>query len=123
MSLKMNIACIGLRAKTARAIAVVVAGTGASPLAVKRVELSLVSPAMPATSQPYHEVMDLPWERAKVAVRKAESAIETVASQALEGLLREVRSEGLTVCRVGIVGAPDRNLEAIGSPHIRAHAA
>jgi hypothetical protein len=27
------------------------------------------------------------------------------------------------ICAIGIVGAPDRALEAIASPHIRAHAA
>jgi hypothetical protein len=118
-----SLASIGLRAKTGRAIAVVLVGSGDSPLAVGRAELSLVSAALPATSQPYHEVMDLPWEKARAAARKTETAIEAVASRALEGLLREVRSEGRTVCRVAIVGAPDRNLEAIGNPHIRAHAA
>ena len=37
--------------------------------------------------------------------------------------LRAKQSAGITVCAVGVVGAPERNLESIGSPHIRAHAA
>ena len=106
-------ACIGLRAKTARAIAVVLAGTAAMPRAVVRTEITLASPADPALFQPYHEVMALPWER----------AIEAAASKELQLLIEQLRSRGIDVSCIGIVGAPERNLAAIGSPHIRAHAA
>jgi hypothetical protein len=116
-------ACIGLRAKTARAIAVVLAGTAASPRAVIRTEITLASPAKPALYQPYHEVMDLPWARATVAVQNAERAIEAAATKGLKVLIEELRSRGIDVSCIGIVGAPERNLAAIGSPHIRAHAA
>jgi hypothetical protein len=119
----MRIVSIGLRAKTGRAIAVVLGGQADSPQALRRGEVILVDPKAPATSQPYHEVMGLPWEEAKVAVRGTAAIIEAVASEALERLVRELRSDGLTVCGVGIVGAGDRNLEAIGGAHIRAHAA
>ena len=114
---------IGLRAKTARAIAVVLAGPVDSPRVVKRIELVLSDPAMPATSEPYHEVMELPWERATVAVRKIATRIEEVASKCLARLVREAQAEGFAVRGVGIVGAGNRNLEKIGSTHIRAHAA
>ena len=114
---------IGLRAKTARAIAVVLTGPVDSPRVVRRVEVVLSDPAMPATSQPYHEVMDLPWERAIVAVRKSAKRIETIASKALARLIGDARDEGYTVHGVGIVGAGNRNLEKIRSTHIRAHAA
>jgi hypothetical protein len=116
-------ACIGLRAKTARAIAVVLAGTVAMPRAVVRTEITLASPADPALFQPYHEVMDLPWERAIAAVQSAERAIEAAASKGLKLLIEELRSRGIDVSCIGIVGAPERNLAAIGSAHIRAHAA
>jgi hypothetical protein len=123
MNQPSTIACIGLRAKTARAIAVVLAGTAASPRAVTRTEITLASPAKPALYQPYHEVMDLPWERATVAVQNAERVIEAAATRGLKALLDELRSRGVDVSCIGIVGAPERNLAAIGSPHIRAHAA
>ena len=109
-------ACIGLRAKTARAIAVVLAGTAASPRAVIRTEITLASPAKPALYQPYHEVMDLPWARATVAVQNAERAIETAAAKGLKVLIEELRSRGIDVSCIGIVGAPERNLAAIGYP-------
>ena len=116
-------ACLGLRAKTARAIAVVLAGTAASPRAVIRTEITLASPANPALFQPYHELMDLPWERTVVAVQNAERAIEAAATKGLKLLIAELRSRSIDVSCIGIVGAPERNLAAIGSPHIRAHAA
>src|SRR5262249_7647152 len=74
-------------------------------------------------SQPYHEVMNLPWAQAKIDVQKTVRLIEGIAARALAELIRQARSENLSICGVGIVGAPDRNLEKIGSAHIRAHAA
>jgi len=118
-----EIVSIGLRAKTARAIAVVLSGGPDSPRVVKRTELILADPRVPATAQPYHEVMELPWEEAKVRVRKIASKIEAVTSKALECLVRDLRAGGFLVCGVGVVGAGNRNLEKIGSTHIRAHAA
>ena len=118
-----NTASIGLKARTGRAIAVVLRGPAESPEIVKRTELVLTDRRVPATSQPYHEVMDLPWGEALVAVRPFVSAIEHVAAQALAQLVRELQSEGIRVLGVGIAGAADRDLRKISNPHIRAHAA
>jgi len=123
MSESMTSACIGLRAKTARAVAVVLAGTSGSPRAVTRTEIALASPANPDLFQPYHQVMDLPWERATQAVRDAERTIEGAAIRGLKALIDELRSRSIDVRSIGIVGAPQCNLAAMGSPHIRAHAA
>jgi len=114
---------IGLRAKTARAIAVVLGGPVDSPRVLQRVELKLADPAFPETSQPYHEVLNLPWANAQTVVRKIAAKVEKLASQELGRLIRETRAAGHVVCGVGVVGAGDRNLERIGSAHIRAHAA
>ena len=120
---KAPTACVGLRAKTGRAVAVVLAGPSKTPQPITRTELVLASPDRPSLFQPYHEVMDLPWDRAVLAARKAEQALEAIAAAALGALFAELRARHLTICCVGIVGAPERNLAAIGSPHIRAHAA
>jgi hypothetical protein len=117
------IACIGLRAKTARAIVVAIAGSGDSPHAVARAELKLDTTGKRELYQPFHEVMLLPWDEAILAVRDAERAIETIATRRLESLVLELRNRGFEVGSVAIVGAPERNLKGIGSPHIRAHAA
>jgi hypothetical protein len=116
-------ASIGLRAKTGRAIVVVLSGPPASPRVIKRTQLTLWDPAIPATGQPYHEVMELPWDKAQVAVKKIARRIEAVTTKALARLVKEMQADGYVISGVGVVGAGDRNLEKIGSTHIRAHAA
>jgi hypothetical protein len=118
-----QIACLGLRAKTARAIAVVISGPRESPKAITRAEITLTTPETSALFQPYHQVMNLPWDQAILAVRSSERAIEAAAARSLKSVLLDMRAQGLEITCVAIVGAPERKLESIGSPHIRAHAA
>jgi hypothetical protein len=106
---------LGLRAKTGRAIAVVIAK---GPAFVARREIELFDPSMPATAEPYHQFMELEWERAAVAVQPLAEAIERVAVAALATLIADY-----DVRRIAVVGAPERQLEKIGNEHIRAHAA
>ena len=120
---KSNIVSIGLRAKTARAIAVVLGGTTDAPLVLTKLEITLADPKIPATAQPYHEVMVLPWEESQRAVRKSAAAIEAIARKALGRLIKDLQADGMRVCGAGIVGAKDRDLARIGNYHIRAHAA
>lgn len=120
---KSNLVCIGLRAKTGRAIAVVLGGPSDSPTIVKKFEMGLCDPKIPGTFQPYHEVMELPWDESQKAVLKFTRAIETVARKALASLIKELQSEGMKTAGVGIIGARDRDLARIGNYHIRAHAA
>jgi hypothetical protein len=122
-SAKANLVSIGLRAKTGRAIAVVLGGPPDSPVVLLKTEINLVDPKVPATAQPYHVVMELPsgeWQR---AVSKSAKAIERVATKALAKLIAELQADGHQTLGVGVVGAPDRALARIGNPHIRAHAA
>src|ERR1700682_1759675 len=118
-----NLVSIGLRAKTARAIAVVLGGPRDSPIVLRKFEIALADPKVPATAQPYHEVMDLPWAESQKAVRKSARAIEVIAQKALARLIKELQSAGMIVSGVGIVGAKDKDLARIGNFHIRAHAA
>ena len=118
-----NVVSIGLRAKTARAIAVVLGGPRDSPMVLRKFEIALADPKVPATAQPYHEVMDLPWADGQKAVRKTAHAIEAIAQKALALLIKELQSTGMIVSGVGIVGAKDKDLARIGNFHIRAHAA
>ena len=118
-----NLVAIGLRAKTARAIAVVLGGASDAPVVLKKFEMTLADPKVPATAQPYHEVMDLPWEESEKAVRKSARAIEAIARKALAQLIKELEAADMKVAGVGIVGAKDKDLARIGNFHIRAHAA
>ena len=115
-------ATIGLRTKTAKAIAVALSGRTA-PEFVQRWNLELYDRDVPETGQPHHEVMELPWAEAQVAVRRYEERIENVTTERLRSLLEELRSRAVDVRAIGIVGSPDRSLEKIGNHHIRAHAA
>ena len=120
---KSNLVSIGLRAKTARAIAVVLGGPSDAPFVLKKFEIALADPHTPATAQPYHEVMDLPWAESQKAVRKSAQKIEAIARIALTSLIKNLDSAGMKVSGVGIVGAKDKDLARIGNFHIRAHAA
>jgi hypothetical protein len=118
-----NLAAIGFKAKTGRAIAVVLRGPREAPQLFRRTELILTDPRVPATFQPYHEVMDLPWQESQIKVKPFVRAIEKVAAKALAQLIRELQLEGVKVVSVGIAGTADRDLSKIGNYHIRAHAA
>ena len=120
---KSNLFSIGLRAKTARAIAVVLGGPSDAPIVIKKFEMALADPKIAATAQPYHEVMELPWEESQRAVRKSARAIEAIARKSLASLIKELQSAGMKVSGVGVVGAKDRDLARLGNFHIRAHAA
>ena len=122
-SLNMIQAAIGLKAKTGRAIAVVLSDPTDAPQLIKRTELILTDPRVPATFQPYHEVMDLPWSESEKRVVPFIRAIEKIAAKALAELVHELRSQDVRVVGVGIAGAADRDLSKIGGYHIRAHAA
>jgi hypothetical protein len=119
----MRIASIGFRAKTARAIAIALAAEASEPAYIARWEIALVDPTSPATAQPHHEVMELPWTEAQSAVRPLECCIEEVATKRLHAMLNELGQKGYRVDGIGIVGSADRNLARIGNSHIRAHAA
>jgi hypothetical protein len=116
------IASIGIRTKTAKAIAVALTHRDA-PEFVQRWNLELCDRHVPETSQPHHEVMELPWPKAQIAVRKYEKLIEDVTTERLKTLLEELRARDVHVRSIGVVGSPDRSLEKLGNPHIRAHAA
>jgi hypothetical protein len=116
-------ASIGLKAKTARAIAVVLSGSTSSPEFVCREELSLSDDEVPATMQPYHAVMELTWSESLIAVQPTIRAIQRVTNESLARLIEKVEASGIRIDVVAVVGAPDRQLEKIGNPHIRAHGA
>jgi len=117
-----NIVAVGFRAKTGRAIAVVLGGTARSPRAIRRTEVVLSDPRRNPTCEPYHLVMDLPFAEWTAAVSPAAAAIEKIACQSMKQLFDELAADDLSVPRIGVVGSPDRDLSKIGGAHVRAHA-
>jgi len=106
---------VGFRAKTGRAIAVVLA---APARFIWRGEVSLLDASMSRDTGPYHLVMELPWSESEIAVQKYVKPIQAVATRMLASLMKQH-----AIGAVAVVGSPDRNLAKIGNEHIRAHAA
>lgn len=123
MDKNSNSVSIGFRARTGRAIAVVLGGSRGSPFVVKKFEIKLTDPGIPATFQPYHEVMELTWEEGQKVVRKYVRVIEAVAQKIFAKSVKELEAKGFAVIGAGVVGSRDRDLARIGNYHIRAHAA
>src|SRR5437762_12381204 len=98
-------AALGLRTKTGRAIAVAVAvgEDGGSRLLLRR-ELSLVDPAVPETSQPYHVVMERLWPEALRAVRPYARAIGRAAAASVAAVVSELSPGGARVAAMGRCG-------------------
>ncbi|HKB78547.1 MAG TPA: hypothetical protein VKH35_02410 [Thermoanaerobaculia bacterium] len=119
----MIASALGFRAKTGHAIAVVLALRDGVPSIEWRGEIGLTDPAVPQTAQPYHAVMELPWKDSEQRALRFVAAIEEAAAREIGALRDALRSRGLSVVRVAVVGSADRDLAKIGNPHIRAHAA
>jgi len=88
---------IGFRAKTGKAIAIALSGRTDQPQFCARWTVSLHDPSFPATGQPHHEVMELPWSEAQSAVRPLETRIERIATDMLtfsHAGLHPVRASG-----------------------------
>ena len=101
-----GVAALGFRSKTGRAVLVALGGGLDSPRLLLRREIALSAPEAPATFQPYHSVMELPWADAVAAATATESIIEDVATAATRDLIAELGKLG-----------------RIGNRHMRSHAA
>ena len=113
---------LGFRTKTAKAIAVAFRH-GERAEIVRRWTVELFDRQTPETGEPHHEVLELPWPEALVAVHPLEEKIHCVAARGVQSILDELQTSALTVRAIGVTGSPDRALERIGNRHIRAHAA
>ena len=119
-------AALGLRAKTGRAIAVVLAEAENGPEVVYRGELETWDPEIPDSFHPHHAGLELDPAAAGPVVRGAEKAVQLAARAALGELLSQLSAGGYKVAGAGLVGSPAKDpdqLALIGSPHVRAHAA
>src|SRR6266498_69410 len=107
------IGCIGLRARTARALVVALVGSARTPEALTKSEMVFATSENPSLFQPCHRVMDLPWDRAVAAVRATEQATAEIAAAALEEYVARFKAARVTISAIGIVGAPERDLEIV----------
>ncbi len=114
-------ACLGLRAKTGRAIAVVLAEGDDLPEVLHRGELALWDPTEPDSHQPHHAGLELRADEAARVVAAAEAVAARAAEASLAAFLEEIGRQEVTA--VGVAGPPPGDVSRIGNPHVRAHAA
>ena len=113
---------IGLRVKTGRATAILLAGPVDAPTVSGRRAIQLWDPAIPESHQPYHAELELPPEKSAAVVKRAIAAVESLALTAMKDLATEVRRSGQNLRGVGLVVGSDTDPRRIGNPHVRAHA-
>jgi hypothetical protein len=113
---------IGLRVKTGRATAVVMAGPVSAPRILSRRSLQLWDPAIPESHQPWHADFELPPDESARIVPVALKAVDRVSSSALRELVDEVRSTHGSIVGIALVAGSSTDPESIRNPHMRAHA-
>jgi hypothetical protein len=101
----------------------VLQGPAESPIVLLREEVPLSDRGKPKTWQPFHAVMDLPWEKALAATRPAAQAARAAGARSLRELQTRARGAGAKWVGAGIVAGGAIDPATIGNPHIRAHAA
>jgi hypothetical protein len=112
---------LGFRVKSGFAVAVVVSGSAAAPVALARRIVALSDPAVGETKQPYHDGFGTAREDRKEIARLTE-IVQRCASRSIADLLADdLFSDGS--CRgAGLVVGSVIDPAAVGNPHIRAHA-
>jgi len=112
---------LGFRVKSGFAVAVVVSGSAAAPVALARRVVALSDPAVEETKQPYHDGFGTAQEDQKEIARLTR-IIQRCASRSIADLLAD---EVFNDCRcrgAGLVVGSVIDPAAVGNPHIRAHA-
>lgn len=115
-------AAIGLRVKTGRATAVLVAGSAKAPRVLERRAVDLTDPDVPSSRQPYHAGLDLPEGESAPAVIEGCEAARHVGLRVVRQLLDDLRRAGHTPSGIGLVVSSDSDPATLKNPHIRAHA-
>src|SRR4051812_8368454 len=108
---------IGFQVKSGFAIAVVVDGPAASPIAVARRVVELHDPTAKDTKQPFHSKRGEAEEDPKAIARRT-ALIEKAAAESVKALLIEAPGATRANLVVGSVIDPAK----VGNQHIRAHA-
>lgn len=109
-------ASIGLRVKTGKAMAVVIAGSQSAPLPILREEVALADRSDGNTVHPYHLEIEGHPESVAAAVRTAKRIGAAALKRLFETVRRTEAIEFVTVV-VNTHTPPER----ITSPHMRAH--
>ena len=113
---------IGMRVKTGRATALVMAGTRAAPRLLERRELQLHDPKVPYSGQPHHAALELDEKKAAPITRRALETVRALGRSELEAAIRAVAAAGHELRGLGLVVGSLGDPAKLGNPHVRAHA-
>jgi hypothetical protein len=120
MSTQVN-SSLGIRVKSGRAIAVVLAGTHTSARVLRSATLPLSDPCDPEMQQPYHAGFGR-LETNRTVLRRRIARIGRAATASVGGLLREAGTSGTRISGAALIVGSTIDPETIANPHIRAHA-
>ena len=115
-------AALGFRVKSGWALAIVLTGDANHPRACERSTLTLADPAVPESTQPWHEGLEVPPRRAQAVVSRLVAVVEAYAARSVSELLERCEREGWAIAGAGLVVGSDADPAAIANDHIRAHA-
>jgi hypothetical protein len=112
---------LGIRLRSGRAVAVLVAGSSTSIEVRLRVTLALSDPDDPATRQPYHSGFGR-LEESEAVLDGRIAVVRGAAQASIRELLCECRAIDPALVRAGLVVGSVTEPDTIGNPHVRAHA-
>jgi hypothetical protein len=116
-------AVIGFRVHTGRATVVALTGTPDKPALLRRGEISLCDPKLPASYQPYHVVLERKDAKAMQLHERAIQAVMRAGKRSVDEFLGGLIEAGYTVRTSAIVVASNPDMAKLHNDHIRAHAA
>lgn len=122
MATKATPAAIGLRVKTGRATAVLLAGTVRAPRVIEKRAVVLADPDVPESGAPYHAAMERGEGEDSEIVRRGCEAAHEAGLLALRRLIDDLRNGDFDPRGVGLVISSDSEPATLGSQHVRAHA-
>ncbi len=112
---------LGLRAHSGWAAAVAVAGSAINPIILERRRIVTADDHIAGSKQPYHAAKDVSAEAAEGLIRDCRERSTVLATRAINSLLSELRRNGLTVVRAGILFGSGRSLPRLPAI-LRSHA-
>jgi hypothetical protein len=115
------VSTLGIRVKSGWASAVLVGGTGETPVYLHRSKLLLSDPRIPASSQPYHHGFGSLQKDAAV-IRRLTRVVHARARGSLKQMLSESARLGDAPRSVVLVVGSTIDPLTVGNEHIRAHA-
>jgi hypothetical protein len=112
---------LGFRVKSGYAVAVALRGPASAPVVVARRIVAMSDPASPETRQPYHDGFYKQEGDPRELARRIE-IVKRCAARSIDALVTDAPLAGMACRRAGLVVGSVIDPNAVGNPHVRAHA-